>query len=425
MAHKTTLFSTFLVAACISAAVAPSVRLSAGQAGCCRRRRRPAAPVEFVRDIQPILDAQCYECHGTKKARGQLRLDRKSSVFTGGMSGPAVAPGDSENSVLVRRLLGLDGEDRMPLDKDPLSDAQIALIRRWIDQGATVAGHGRRDRRRHCPPRRHSTGPTSGRCGTRRRPFATRPGHARRSTASSSRGWRPKAWRHPRKRRRNGCCAACPWTSSACRPQPQELDAFVADTRTGRIRASRRSPPGLAALRRAVGASVARPRALRRLERLREGRAAHDVEVPRLGHRRAQSRHAVRPVHGRAARRRHAAERDAGTARRDRVPSQHAAQPGRAASTSRKRAGRPSSIASTRPAPSGSDPRSRCAQCHNHKYDPFSQQDYYRLLAFFDNGDYNVRDSRAAITGLRSRSSICRRRNRRRSARRCRRSSTR
>ena len=102
-----------------------------------RRSPPPAtAPVEFVRDIQPILDANCYECHGPKKARGQLRLDGRSNVFNGGMSGPAVAPGDSENSVLVRRLLGLDGEDRMPLDKDPLSDAQIALLRAWIDQGA-------------------------------------------------------------------------------------------------------------------------------------------------------------------------------------------------------------------------------------------------------------------------------------------------
>ena len=52
------------------------------------------------------------------------------------MSGPAIAVGDSENSVLVRRLRGLDGEDRMPLDKDPLPESQIAVIRRWIDQGA-------------------------------------------------------------------------------------------------------------------------------------------------------------------------------------------------------------------------------------------------------------------------------------------------
>src|SRR5215217_4305301 len=133
VAIRTKLILPLVVAACISAAVAPVVQRSA-------RQQLPAAPaaapVEFARDIQPILEGQCYECHGPKKARGRLRFDRKSSVFTGGMSGPAIAPGDSENSVLVRRLLGLDGEDRMPLDKDPLPDGQIALLRRWIDQGA-------------------------------------------------------------------------------------------------------------------------------------------------------------------------------------------------------------------------------------------------------------------------------------------------
>ena len=57
-------------------------------------------------------------------------------MFTGGDQRPAIVAGDSENSVLVRRLPGLDGEDRMPLDKDPLPESQIAVIRRWIDQGA-------------------------------------------------------------------------------------------------------------------------------------------------------------------------------------------------------------------------------------------------------------------------------------------------
>ena len=70
VAHKTTLFSTVLVAACISAAVAPSVRLSAGQQGAVPPTAPAAAPVDFATDIQPIFDAQCYECHGTKKAPG-------------------------------------------------------------------------------------------------------------------------------------------------------------------------------------------------------------------------------------------------------------------------------------------------------------------------------------------------------------------
>jgi hypothetical protein len=56
--------------------------------------------------------------------------------MTGGDSGPVIVPRDSERSLIVRRLLGLDGEDQMPKDKDPLARAQIEMIRAWIDQGA-------------------------------------------------------------------------------------------------------------------------------------------------------------------------------------------------------------------------------------------------------------------------------------------------
>ena len=95
-----------------------------------------AAPVDFTRDIEPILATHCYECHGAEKSRGKLRLDIRALALKGGNSGPSVVPGNSEHSPLVRRLLGLDGEDPMPKDADPLPEAQIALIRAWIDQGA-------------------------------------------------------------------------------------------------------------------------------------------------------------------------------------------------------------------------------------------------------------------------------------------------
>jgi mono/diheme cytochrome c family protein len=96
----------------------------------------PTAPFDYARDIQPILAQHCYECHGAEKARGKLRLDLRASALKGGNTGPAIVPGDSENSILVRRLLGLDGEEQMPKDADPLPAAQIALIRTWIDAGA-------------------------------------------------------------------------------------------------------------------------------------------------------------------------------------------------------------------------------------------------------------------------------------------------
>jgi len=96
----------------------------------------PATAVDFSRDIQPILESRCYGCHGPKTASKGLRLDRRAGAIQGGESGPAIIPGNSEQSLIVRRLLGLDGQSRMPKTGDPLSTAQIALIREWIDQGA-------------------------------------------------------------------------------------------------------------------------------------------------------------------------------------------------------------------------------------------------------------------------------------------------
>jgi hypothetical protein len=95
----------------------------------------PAA-VDFTRDIQPVLESNCYECHGPKKSRGHLRLDGRAAAMKGGETGPVIVPGNSEQSLLVRRILGLDGDDRMPKDGDALPAAQVALIRSWIDQGA-------------------------------------------------------------------------------------------------------------------------------------------------------------------------------------------------------------------------------------------------------------------------------------------------
>src|SRR6476661_6121992 len=92
--------------------------------------------VDFARDIQPILQASCYECHGSKKTKAHLRLDSPAGITKGGETGPIVVAGKSDQSLMVRRVLGLDGDDRMPKDGDPLSAEQIALIRSWIDQGA-------------------------------------------------------------------------------------------------------------------------------------------------------------------------------------------------------------------------------------------------------------------------------------------------
>jgi mono/diheme cytochrome c family protein len=92
--------------------------------------------VDFINEIQPIFKAACYQCHGGKNAKGGLRLDAKTQALRGGVSGPAIIPGKSRESLLVQRISGEEKGPRMPLGGEPLTAAQVDLIRVWIDQGA-------------------------------------------------------------------------------------------------------------------------------------------------------------------------------------------------------------------------------------------------------------------------------------------------
>ncbi len=92
--------------------------------------------VDFVREVEPILKASCVECHGAEKQKGDLRLDERVAAMRGGTNGASIVPHEPAKSLLLKRVLG-EGEDpRMPKKKDPLTPAQIALLTRWITQGA-------------------------------------------------------------------------------------------------------------------------------------------------------------------------------------------------------------------------------------------------------------------------------------------------
>jgi mono/diheme cytochrome c family protein len=100
----------------------------------------PAHPQEnrsgnFASDIRPILAARCYPCHGPELQQNGLRLDSLAAILKGSANGSVVIPGDSEKSPLVRRILGLD-RPQMPHGGPPLSADDVELIRKWIDQGA-------------------------------------------------------------------------------------------------------------------------------------------------------------------------------------------------------------------------------------------------------------------------------------------------
>jgi hypothetical protein len=90
----------------------------------------------FERRIRPILAERCFECHGpVKKPKGGLRLDSRAALLHGGDTGPAIAPGEPERSLLVRAIRYAERDFRMP-PKGRLSDEQIADLTEWIRRGA-------------------------------------------------------------------------------------------------------------------------------------------------------------------------------------------------------------------------------------------------------------------------------------------------
>jgi len=92
--------------------------------------------VDFVQDVQPIFKERCYGCHGASKQEAAFRLDHKPSALKGGDFGVAIQPGHGADSILVHVIEGRNPKLRMPRKGDPLTPAEIATIRAWIDAGA-------------------------------------------------------------------------------------------------------------------------------------------------------------------------------------------------------------------------------------------------------------------------------------------------
>ena len=94
------------------------------------------APVDFKRDIEPILKERCHECHGAGKQRGGYRLDTRAGALESGDTGKkGIVPGKSGESQVMARVRGTEGK-RMPPKGDPLGEKQAQLLARWIDAGA-------------------------------------------------------------------------------------------------------------------------------------------------------------------------------------------------------------------------------------------------------------------------------------------------
>jgi hypothetical protein len=93
------------------------------------------APLDFDREIRPLLKERCVECHGPEKQKADLRLDAKPHAFKGGESGTAIVPAKSSASPLFQRITAT-GDERMPPKGEALTADQISKIKAWIDSGA-------------------------------------------------------------------------------------------------------------------------------------------------------------------------------------------------------------------------------------------------------------------------------------------------
>lgn len=91
-------------------------------------------PVSYTKDILPIFKATCSECHNTKKKKGKLDMSSYAELLKGGKKGKPWKDGDPDKSLLIEMVKG--DKPEMPEDGDPLKPEQVALIARWIKEGA-------------------------------------------------------------------------------------------------------------------------------------------------------------------------------------------------------------------------------------------------------------------------------------------------
>jgi hypothetical protein len=382
--------SPLLVAAALTLAASFALRAAPPGVG---RAVQPApaqapAAIDFARDVQPLLERHCYECHGAKKARGRLRLHGPDQIAKGGQSGPAVVGGDIEHSLLMRRVLGLDDEDRMPLDADPLSDGELATLRGWIAAGAkmpaaaqTTAATDVVEHWAYVKPVRPPL-PAVARDGWVRTPI-DRFVLARLDKEQLAPA--PEADRHTLLRRVTLDLTGLP-------PTLEEIDAFLADTAPG-------------AYERAVDRLLASPRYGERWARpwLDLARYA-DTNGYEKDKRRDMWKYrdwVIDALNADMPFDRFTVEQLAGDMLPEATEAQRIASGFHRNAMSNEEGGVDPDesmyevlvdrVNTTATVWLGST--LACAQCHNHKYDPFSQKDYFRMLAFFANPAFETQVS--------------------------------
>ena len=116
-------------------ALAPAAALAANPPP----ERAQDGKVHYAKQIKPLLHEKCHACHGALKQEANLRLDAVQLLRRGGDNGPLVVPGKAGESLLVHAVEGTHDIEKMPQDGAPLTADQLKLLRDWIDQGAAAA----------------------------------------------------------------------------------------------------------------------------------------------------------------------------------------------------------------------------------------------------------------------------------------------
>lgn len=112
--------------------------------GILTHAQQPVAKVEFAHDVQPILKAHCIQCHAGADAGGGLSFESFAGVMKGGVSGKVAISGKSSISILIQRIEGHGGKPQMPIGFAPLKPKDIDTIKAWIDQGCVEGGKAAR-----------------------------------------------------------------------------------------------------------------------------------------------------------------------------------------------------------------------------------------------------------------------------------------
>ena len=352
--------------------------------------------VDFAKEVYPALQRACFECHGPEQAKGGLRMHTAETLKRGGKNGPVVAAGDPSHSELLRRIaLPRTDKEAMPRRGEPLTPAEIAAVREWVAAGAvwqTAVGNARHWS--YVPPQRPPL------------PVVKNQGWAASEVDHfvlarlEEQGWQPSKEADPAVlyRRLSLDLTGLP-------PPVAEVDEFVktygaaagsvrqkvVETAVDRLLASKEfgvrwARPWLDLARYADSHGFQR-------DDLREIWGYRDWVVEALNADMPFDQFTIEQVAG------------------DLLPNAKSSQ---VIATGFHRCTPTNVEAGTEPEESrinqvidrvnttgavwlGST--LECAQCHNHKYDPFSQKDYYSLMAYFNNTEKEADREKATVPG--------------------------